>query len=190
MRLIPILVVQMIAVTALFGVDLGRVRMEVVDAFGSEVTSGIKANLYKDGTRVAEAVGGSPLLLQGLPYEHYRLEIVCPGFRIYSGLIRISEPDRILRIGLRLDHVGDPEPKGLVLSGKVLRCARGPAMWIRLVGIFTDDTAQTRVRPDCSFRIPDLVGGRYFGILLDGTTVKDTKEVTVDQGSAPLVFDK
>ena len=190
MRLKTFLAIQMAAAISALAADRGKVRIEVVDAFGAELNRGVQASLYKESSLVAKETGGSPILLKDIGYGHYTLEIICPGFRRYSRRIVLSQPDQNVKVGLALDKVGDPEAQGLTIVGKVTRCSPKSSMWVRLVGLFTNEVSQASVGSGCAFRLTDLDGGRYLAILFDGRTLRDTKEVKVTVDSPPLVFEK
>jgi hypothetical protein len=188
MKLSALVVAQLI-MSAASAVDRTNLRIQVVDAFGTAVRSGLRASLYAESGLVAEGTGGTPLVLNNVPYGRYRLETTGSGFRVNSTRIKLSQPGQEVTVGLVLEKVGDPEPQGLTLTGRVARCSHRSPMWVKLIGLFTDEIVQASLGPDCTFRIPDLDGGRYLAVLFDGSTVMGIKEVRVTVDSAPLVFD-
>jgi hypothetical protein len=186
---VVVILVATAVISAIAGVvPLAQLHVTIVDAFGAEVRGSVRVGIYEDDGLIAEATGASPRVLNAVPYGRYRLEIMCTGFRMVSRTITVSERNQALRVGLELAKVGDPQESGLVLSGTVVPCLREPSMWVKVVGVFTDEAAETKVGTDCGFRIPDLAGGRYVGFLVDGEAVKDIKVIKLTVGSQTVVF--
>lgn len=170
-------------------VDRAEVEIEVVDAFGHSLRYGVTGVLYSEGKIVAKVTGGAPLRMNNVPYGQYRLIIDCPGARTVSRTVSISERAATVRVGLPLAKVGDPEPGELVLVGRVVPCQHRAALWVKVVGAFTDEAVVVRIPASCEFRIPNLTGGRYVGFLTTENTVKDMKTFDLTVGSGIVIFE-
>lgn len=170
------------------GSQTGDLEVTVLDSFGNVIASEVSARLYGEDGYSSRVKGSRSLVWRRVPVGAYTLEVVCSGFRLFSRRVRISGPAQVVTVGLKVASIGDPVSKGLTISGRVEPCPASGAFWVKLFGIFIDDVFQAKVPNNCSFRIEDVSGGSYVGILIEGDTVIDTRTFIVTTESQPVTF--
>lgn len=170
------------------GADLGHLRVEVVDAYGMPIREGIRATLLHEMQVVREAHGSSPLVFPNLRVGRYLLTIHCVGARPVFKVLIVPPGEYTTRVGLVLATTGDPEPRGITISGEARPCRADQALWVKLVGVYADEVAVARVSESCRFRFFGLSGGYYVALLLDGGSIREAKVVRVDWRSTEIIF--
>jgi hypothetical protein len=161
-------------------------RVEVVDSFGTPVTKGVHVRLLGGSLLVADRIGGENFLFKDIHSGTYTLAVESLGFKRISKIISVNDSTQVVRVGLVLTNIGDPESKGFTLAGTVSSCVNGLTLWVRLVGLYNDQSESAVVKPGCKFEVAGLAGGYYMVSLLDGTRLIDSTIVKVAAGSTSV----
>jgi len=132
--------------------------------------------------------------LQGsnIPYGDYILRLAVPGFKNYEQTLRVYQPLVSARIGLNVSlNVDTPIP---IAKGNVKPISTDTAsLWIKLIPIVNNNSLmESRVKSDGSFQFAGFDFGEYLLVVLRGTTIIYSKQVSLflDESTIDILLAK
>ena len=155
------------------------VTITVLSTFGRPI-EGAQITLTNIGPQQEFHSQGGAATLQGVPYGLYQLEVRLNGFLPRQERIRIYQTKLQLQIGLELAPIhGYQQPE---VVGSVEGATRTDKLWVRLIGLFTNDLVENRVDTSKKFRLVGMPAGRYVLLLFERGTLITAQQLDVNEG--------
>jgi hypothetical protein len=180
--------------------SLATITISVIDENGSPI-DGCHVERFFDRNREMSSHFHD---LQGtkIPYGVYQYAIKRPGALIEADLIRglvsVWVPEKLVVVAasrfFRSGIIADSgTPSGFMIRGELQSMkAMSPSepLWIRLIPVFGGEQLDVGVDSSGEFRIHQALSGRYLLIVIQGTKVLQSQQVSFEQGirSAQLVI--
>lgn len=146
--------------------DLSQHGASVVDLIQRYTNKSFRANF--------QGLRGS-----NIPYGDYILRLAVPGFREYEQTLRVYQPLVSVRIGLSVSRIVDtpiPIARGIIkpITKETV------SLWVKLMPIVNNGSLmESRVKSDGSFRLAGFDPGEYLLVVIRGTKVIYSKQVSL-----------
>ena len=156
-----------------------RVSVVVSDRFGYRLDF-TQLQVLRLGDRKDFSASFKKFEAERIPYGTYRLRLIAPGFNIREQDIRVYQPIVTVRIGLSFGSIAPPyqyiELRGIVTP------AQNDEVWVALMPIIDNGCrVDDRITDDGTFSFTAIEPGHYLLVVIRGTTVLHTRQISVSR---------
>lgn len=150
-------------------VEAREARVEVIgsDASGRAIPAvQFELTPRHPGAKATKAESGRARVLFG----EYELHATATGFVGTRQILRIYQPELIVRIVLQVGYMGCP-PEPAEIAGRVRRSSNGDELWVKAIPVQGSGGSEARVNSGGYFLISGLERTSYLVAVMQGETV-------------------
>jgi hypothetical protein len=162
--------------------QVGNQQFGRIDVIAKDSTG---ANLRNPVIRLIEVGSKQSFDIQKpVPYGHYDMRLIMPGFQMIQREVRVYQPNVVVRaeFSVRAECAG-PES----IHGRVKSLATGHELFVKVVPVLGTGGGESRVGPDGDFLIAGLEFGNYLLIVLDGLKAIHTETVVANDNKSLVI---
>jgi hypothetical protein len=161
----------------------GTLNIRIVSSLGATVRVG-RLSIYANGTRAYSAdVAGETTVR--LPYGQYSVDFSSIAWKPVHRQVKVDKPEVLVILGTTREEfpgfLPEMRMEPLIISLRVspaIACSQGLALWAKLVGVFSDYSAEREIGPLGFTKFDPVDDGTYVVMIVDGERVRSVQSVT------------
>ena len=165
---------------------VGSVVLHLVDSYGdSLMPSDVTELTVLSGTGDDVSPKQFEGTLQDLPYGEYSVRLSVPGFKYWTGTVRVAKPITLVIVGMQVGGL-ESNPT-CALSGNLRGFKPAPApVWIRLIQLYSDDVIEASVDSRGYFNIAGAPCAKYILAVMTDVSAIRLMIVTLSFATEPI----